>query len=613
MPTNDRPRKNDPMDRLHDDPESGSEPGSSEVPQKPAGKTDFGSFVSAAARSSPDLFKTRGLSSASQPQRRSISEGTPLRSSPGNDRDPPPPSRRPPSERPRRYWRDSVASSASSRITGDPKSGESSSSGERFFAPTRASLRQRGEGGRRFFSACWPGGWSSSRNLVGILIGTVLFLPLIVYVVNQGGDEENDDPTPEPTTGSVIGMSDPSSGTEVTTTRTPEPTAAPTEERRRGGDNQRDLNGDVEGAQTPAGNSDAANSDIASNELGYIPVLEYHAFTNDPAAEEQFTRLFDDFFVDLQWLYDHDFYVIPLTDFVRNDIEAPAGKHPVILTFDDSTSSQFLFIRDDNGELVPDPNSAVGMMEAFFAAHPDFGRGGFFAVLPFNCFSIPNHEDQAELCGQKLAWLIDHGYEVGNHTMGHTSLGDISDETFKSEIAGAFQWLDDHAPGHHGQMLVIPFGRYPDRDLHPEQRDMLENGFQYDGEDYRIEAAFMVGADPSPSPSSTLWDPTYIPRIQAFDEELARWLPRMESGEVVLYTSDGNPDTISVPDSLPPLLEGELDPDVIAANGKTLIRYDPDSASGGATRSTLRDAGLSRQTDEVLRVPFITLRHGADG
>jgi len=434
----------------------------------------------------------------------------------------------------------------------------------------------------------------------------VLFLPLIVYVVNQGGDEENDDRTPEPTTGSVIGMSDPSSGTEVTTTRTPEPTAAPTEERRRGGDNQRDLNGDVEGAQTPAGNSDAANSNIASNELGYIPVLEYHAFTNDPAAEEQFTRLFDDFFVDLQWLYDHDFYVIPLTDFVRNDIEAPAGKHPVVLTFDDSTSSQFLFIRDDNGELVPDPNSAVGMMEAFFAAHPDFGRGGFFAVLPFNCFSIPNHEDQTELCDQKLAWLIDHGYEVGNHTMGHTNLGDIDDETFRSEIGGAIQWMNEHAPGHHGQMLVIPYGRYPDRDLHPEQRDMLENGFQYDGEDYRIEAAFMVGADPSPSPSSTLWDPTYIPRIQAFDEELARWLPRMESGEVVLYTSDGNPDTISVPDPLPPLLEGELDPDVIAANGKTLIRYDPDSASGGATRSTLRDAGLSRQRDQVLKTHGVT-------
>ena len=157
MPTSDRPRKNDPMDRLHDDPESGSELGSSEVPQKPAGKTDFGSFVSAAARSSSDLFKTRGPSSASQPQRRSISEGTPLRSSPGRDRDAPPPSRRPPSERLRRYWRDSVASSASSRITGDPKSGESSSSGERFFAPTRASLQQRGEGGRRFFSACCQG------------------------------------------------------------------------------------------------------------------------------------------------------------------------------------------------------------------------------------------------------------------------------------------------------------------------------------------------------------------------------------------------------------------------------------------------------------------------
>jgi peptidoglycan/xylan/chitin deacetylase (PgdA/CDA1 family) len=321
--------------------------------------------------------------------------------------------------------------------------------------------------------------------------------------------------------------------------------------------------------------------------LGYIPILEYHVFTNDPAAEEQFTRTFDDFRADLQWLYDHDFYVIPLIDLVRNEIDAPPGKHPVVLTFDDSTSSQFLFIRDANGNLLPDSNSAVGMMEIFFAEHPDFGRGGFFAVLPGNCFAIPDHEDQADLCDQKLAWLIDHGYEVGNHTMGHTNLGDIDDETFRSEIGGAIEWMNEHAPGHEAQILVIPYGRYPDRKLHPEQREMLEHGFQHEGRDYRLEAALMVGADPAPSPSSTLWDPIYIPRIQAFEEELARWLPRMESGEVVLYTSDGNPDTITVPDPLPPLLQSEFDPDLVAKSNKTLIQYIPDASSDGGNASAL--------------------------
>jgi hypothetical protein len=75
----------------------------------------------------------------------------------------------------------------------------------------------------------------------------------------------------------------------------------------------------------------------------------------------------------------------------------------------------------------------------------------------------------------------------------------------------------------------------------------------------------------------------------------------MESGEVILYTSDGDPDTISVPDPLPPLLEGELDPGLIAASNKTLIQYDPNASLDGANGLSLREALLSRPRDEVLK------------
>ncbi len=45
-------------------------------------------------------------------------------------------------------------------------------------------------------------------------------------------------------------------------------------------------------------------------------------------------------------------------------------------------------------------------------------------------------------------------------------------------------------------------------------------------------------------------------------------------GEVTLYTSDGDPDTVTVPDPLPSTLQNEFDPDAITASGKQLIRYN---------------------------------------
>ncbi|MDP9367343.1 MAG: hypothetical protein M3Q03_03540, partial [Chloroflexota bacterium] len=48
------------------------------------------------------------------------------------------------------------------------------------------------------------------------------------------------------------------------------------------------------------------------NELGRVPVLEWHVFTTDPEAEDEYTRTIDDFRADLEWLYAHDFYVVSL-------------------------------------------------------------------------------------------------------------------------------------------------------------------------------------------------------------------------------------------------------------------------------------------------------------
>lgn len=322
------------------------------------------------------------------------------------------------------------------------------------------------------------------------------------------------------------------------------------------------------------------------NEIGWIPVMEYHVITTDPAGEaDQFVRTADHMREDLQFLYDHDFYVIPMRELVRNEITAPPGKHPVVLTFDDATASQFRW-DDVNGKRVVDPDTAIGVLESFFAEHPDFGKGGFFAVLPNNCFADGTKYNTMDDCTDKLVWMAENGYEIGLHTLVHQDMLDVSDEEFKEQIGGDALWVDERVqgPGNMSRVLALPFGNYPDREKHPEQRRMMREGFTYNGVEIKLEGALMVGANPTESPSSATYDPVFIARIQAFKDSLDLWFPQFASGAVSLYTSDGNPDVISVPSEIPGDLDGQFDADLILASGKELVHYDVETGTV-ATRS----------------------------
>jgi hypothetical protein len=232
---------------------------------------------------------------------------------------------------------------------------------------------------------------------------------------------------------------------------------------------------------------------------------------------------------------------------------------------------------DGNGEPVIDPDCAVGILEAFYASHPDFGRGAHFAPLIYNAFAYPDTEQHA-LFDQKVRWMVDHGYEIGNHTKQHNDLTDISTDEFMMAIAEPQIYMDnllgDH-PGNASDILTLPYGSTPDADLHPDQREMLRNGFLYDGQSIFFRGALLVGADPAPSPAGIEWDKLWIPRIQMFKDSIDFWFGMFERGEMVLYTSDGNPDTVAVPHPQHPSLDGLLDTAGLTSAGKIVIRYSP--------------------------------------
>lgn len=334
-------------------------------------------------------------------------------------------------------------------------------------------------------------------------------------------------------------------------------------------------------ASTAAELSPAQRVALQPNELGGIPVLMYHVIsTEPPAVDDGYTRTVAAFKSDLQELYDRNYFVVPLADVVENQIKAPAGKHPVALTFDDGTAGQFRYLVAADGSVSIDPESAVGILESFFVAHPDFGRGGYFAVPSTMCFDwqgTTTEPDQTPFCAEKLKWLIDHGYEVGDHTVEHEDLLDLDDDAFEAAVGGGWIGLQAIVPELVPSILAMPFGNYPDQDLHPEQREWMRSGFVYDGVEIRLQAALMVGANPAVSPASTEWDPLYVARIRAYDGELGstEWLDVLSGNPSLLYTSDGDPQTITIPTSLPSSLAETLDQSRLLQEGRQIVRYDP--------------------------------------
>ncbi|HYJ13756.1 MAG TPA: polysaccharide deacetylase family protein [Thermomicrobiales bacterium] len=353
------------------------------------------------------------------------------------------------------------------------------------------------------------------------------------------------------------------------------------------------------------------------NELGVIPVVMYHAFISGP-TDDLWTRNLDDFRGDLQYLYDNNFYVISVRELISNDIDVPLGKHPVVLTYDDASPRQFQFMKNDAGELVPTPDSAIGVLEEFFAAHPDFGKGSHFGIVGNNCFGwhdeVVEYNSGDEYCQLKLQWLSDNGYEVGNHTWTHENLNLQDGDGVAEQIGKNAQFIVDRVqgPGNESLILTLPFGELPDPGT--EGASYIDNGVWWEGNEYVLEAMLKVAGGPMYSPSSSWFDPMDITRFNSDDESHGIWFGAFERGELPLYTSDGNPATVTIPDPLPEYLANELDPQFIADQGKTLVTYalpeeatpvDTSGAGDNTSRGDLTDLApgiLVYTNDEFVRL-----------
>ncbi len=268
------------------------------------------------------------------------------------------------------------------------------------------------------------------------------------------------------------------------------------------------------------------------NELGQIMILEYHQI-GEP--EGRWTRTPANFRRDLERLRERGYRLAGLTEVVRGNLTLPRGTSPVVLTFDDSSPGQFRYL-ERNGRLEIDPDSAVGILEAFARAHPDFGLRATFYVLPgaaqpHRLFGQPEHE------ARKLNYLVGRGFEIGNHTLWHANLSRYPESNVKKQLAQAQQWIGQLVPGYRLQTLALPMGAYP-KEL---------SWAITDGVTYRHDAVLRVAGGAAPSPFSRRFDPYRLPRIQAIESELDSWLRRFERRHEERFVSDGDPATVTIP------------------------------------------------------------------
>ncbi len=299
------------------------------------------------------------------------------------------------------------------------------------------------------------------------------------------------------------------------------------------------------------------------NEMGSVMVLEYHMIGPEDASTNygRWTRSPENFRADLETLYAEGYRCIPLKDYVTNNISVEAGFTPVILTFDDSTRSQFNYLVEDGGPVI-DPDCAVGIMEDFSRRHPDFHMTATFYVLP-SLFG------QEEYAGMKLRYLVDHGYDIGNHTVSHTALSKLSSEKAVQEIAGNIDLVRKHLPDYEQRSIALPLGE------EPADQSVLASGTC--GEtSYIFVSSLLVGSNPAPAPNDAAFNPMRLPRIQALalshkegSAGSEAYLQYFRDNPERRFRSDGDPDTVTIPKHILP----RLDQASLDKQGKQLRTY----------------------------------------
>lgn len=292
--------------------------------------------------------------------------------------------------------------------------------------------------------------------------------------------------------------------------------------------------------------SPAVLADMRANEVGKIPILMYHAigakttFRGQRYDRDGLNVAPDTFRRQLNAMYAAQWYPVNMRDVLTAHLNVPAGKTPVVITFDDARGTQFRYLKDG----TIDPECAVGILEAFHKKHPaDWPRRASFYVLPQSAWNpVPFWQPGQER--KKLNYLVAQGYELADHSTTHHMMTHMTAKMLTWEMAECAKYVKERAPAATMDTMALPGGAAPRN--HALWASLMSG--QFNGTRYREKCILMAWGGPADPWAARKFDAERVKRIGVSPGYLEKWMSRMRrGGSVPAYVSDGDPDTVAVP------------------------------------------------------------------
>lgn len=298
------------------------------------------------------------------------------------------------------------------------------------------------------------------------------------------------------------------------------------------------------------------------DELGEVPIMMYHGIHNKNNSDTEYIggnvdkngyqRTSEAFRNDLEFYYNQGYRMIRLADYVDGNIDVELGKSPIVLTFDDGLENNIKITGlDENGNIIIDPNSAVGILERFKEKYPDYNvtatffvNGGLFQQKEYN--------------EKILKWLVENGYDIGNHTYSHVDFTDVDVNKSMEQVGRIYELLDRIIPGKYVNIVALPFGS--PYNLEHENMQYIFDSI-YNEKNYKTKSALRVGWKAESSPYSIDFNPKFLKRIRAYDNNGEEFDIEMNFKllENTRYISDGNKDTVVIPSVKSQLLNKNIE------------------------------------------------------
>ncbi|MFV0519720.1 MAG: polysaccharide deacetylase family protein [Lachnospirales bacterium] len=303
-----------------------------------------------------------------------------------------------------------------------------------------------------------------------------------------------------------------------------------------------DLKNDIDKTVATAENVGVTfikDNDIYYNELGEILVVMYHGLTDGVVSDDKYHRSIAGFKDDLITLYNNNYRLISLDEYLNNSFDLSAGMTPVLLTFDDGLSSAFSLEKTE-GVLVPKKNCAVDILEEFYKIHNDFGKSAVFFIN--NKYEPFAGEGSIE---ERFNFLIENGYSIGNHSYSHADISTLSEENIIKEIGLNHNIVSDY--GYNMYSFAYPYGAVP---TSMDIKDVFNN--EYDDKSYSYSLGFLAFLldDFSSNPLSVNYHNYMIPRFRGTNNELldlGYFLEYYDENPEHRYFSDGNTQVVTIP------------------------------------------------------------------